>query len=192
MPAGLDAFLLAFGLIFVAELGDKTQLLALALAARHPVARVLLGVAIGTFAINLVSVLVGEMASLALPKFWIDLVAGIAFIGFGLWTLRPDDDDDDDDGGDRMRFGVVFTAAMSIFLAELGDKTMLATITLAGQRQQFVAIWLGASLGMFTANAAAVLAGGLIGSKLPEKAIRVAAALAFLATGAWILIALAR
>lgn len=188
----MNLFFLALGLIFVAELGDKTQLLALALAVRHPVSRVLLGVGIGTFAINLVSVLVGEAAATFVPKFWVDLVAGIAFVAFGLWTLRPEDDDDDDEQERGARFGVVAAAAISIVLAEVGDKTMLATMALAGQSHQWLPIWLGASLGMFGANASAVVLGGALGKKLPEKPIRIAAAAAFLATGAWILLQLMR
>ena len=182
----MDAFLVALGIIFIAELGDKTQLLALALAARYDTKRVLLGVFVGTFAVNFVSVAVGEVIGMAIPSEWIAIIAAVAFLGVGVWLLF--DDDDEEDSAVRDRPHVVFSVAVTIFLAELGDKTMLAAMTVASHQQQLIPVWLGASTGMFAANAIAVLIGRLLGKSLPERPIKIIGALVFFGTGTWILV----
>lgn len=123
---------------------------------------------------------------LALPSRWIAIAAGLAFIGFGLWTVRGDTLDD---GSQRagQRFGAFLTVAGAFFLAELGDKTMLATVTLASQERSFVAVWLGSSLGMVVADGIAILVGAVAGRRLPERAIRYGAAAIFILAGAWMI-----
>jgi len=185
----MNAFLVALGLIFVAELGDKTQLLTFALASKYSPSKVLLGVFIGTFSVNLVSVVAGQLVGMALPEFWIGLVAGLAFIGFGIWMFFGDEDEDEDEGEKRSpgKFGIVITVAVTLFLAEMGDKTMLAAMTIASHEQKLIPVWLGASLGMFAANAIAVLVGVMLGKALPERPIRIGAAVIFIASGLAIL-----
>lgn len=169
-------------IILVAEMGDKTQLVALAFSTRFSAFIVLGGIFAATLLVHLLSVAIGELLGLALPEFWIALAAGIAFIWFGLWTLRGDTLDDEDTKSVR-RFGPFMTVAVTFLLAELGDKSMLATITLAVQHLDFVPVWLGSTLGMVVADAGAILIGTLMGRRLPANAIRYGAAGIFVITG---------
>jgi putative Ca2+/H+ antiporter (TMEM165/GDT1 family) len=169
-------------LILVAEMGDKTQLVALAFSTRFSPYIVLGGIFAATLLVHLFSVAIGELLGLALPEFWIALAAGIAFIWFGLWTLRGDSLDDEETRAIK-RFGPFLTVAVTFLLAELGDKRMLATVTLAVQHLNFVPVWLGSTLGMVAADAGAILLGTLVGRQLPANAIRYGAAGVFIVTG---------
>ena len=180
----MAAFWQSLFVILIAEMGDKTQLVSLALATRYGAPTVLGGVFAATLAVHLFSVAIGELLGLTLPLFWIHLLAGAAFIGFGLWTLRGDTLDDEA-VGHRARFGPFFAVATTFFLAELGDKTMLATVTLASQQQAFVPVWLGSTLGMVIADGLAIGVGVVAGKRLPANAIRFSAALIFLGYGVW-------
>ncbi|MDQ2870766.1 MAG: TMEM165/GDT1 family protein [Acidobacteriota bacterium] len=182
----MTPFWIALSLVFVAEMGDKTQLVALAFATRYRAAVVLAGVLVATLVIHLGSVWIGEAAGKALPRFWIDLLAGAAFIGFGLWTLRGDELGDQKASKDR--FGPFLTVATTFFLAELGDKTMLATVTIASQQSSFLGVWLGSSLGMVLADGLAIIVGQVMGKRLPHKLIQYGAALIFLASGVFTLV----
>ncbi|MCU1349893.1 MAG: hypothetical protein JWO56_2923 [Acidobacteria bacterium] len=181
----MHAFWISLLLVFIAEMGDKTQLVALAFATRYRASIVLLGVFLATLAIHLFSVLIGEAAAMALPLFWIKLGAGIAFLGFGAWTLRGDELGDDDPSQKEGRFGPLMTVAISFFIAELGDKTMLATITVASQQRAFVPVWLGSTVGMVIADGLAIIVGKLLGRQLPERAIKFGAAAVFFISGLW-------
>lgn len=182
----MTAFWIALFFVLVAEMGDKTQLVALAFATRYRTSTVMGGVFAATLLVHLFSVFLGEAAGLALPIFWINLLAGLAFIGFGLWTLRGDrfDDEEKSDGN---RFGPLMTVATTFFLAELGDKTMLATVTIASQQQSFVGVWIGSTIGMVIADGLAIIAGKAMGMRLPEKMIRYGAALIFILSGLYTL-----
>ena len=185
----MDAFWQSTALIAIAEMGDKSQLAALAFASRFSARLTLAGIAAATLLVHLFSVVVGELMGLALPTFWINLAAGLAFIVFGAWTLRGDSYEEDE----RPRvssLGPFFTVAVTFFLAELGDKTMLATVTLGSQLNAFVGVWLGSTLGMVAADAVAILVGRALGRRLPELAIRVGAAAIFFGFGLWTLVAL--
>jgi putative Ca2+/H+ antiporter (TMEM165/GDT1 family) len=180
----VSAFWLSFGVIFVAELGDKSQLLALALSARYRAGPVLLGVTGATALVHAVSVGLGAVVGVALPTDTISVVAGIAFFGFAAWTLRGDTLDD---GVVARRATTTRSAVWATFiaflLAELGDKTMLATITLA-TREGIAGTWAGSTLGMVAADALAIVVGRAFGARLPERFVRVAAAVCFVAFGA--------
>ena len=178
----MSAFLTAFLFIGMAEMGDKSQLVALAFATRFSPWVTLGGVLLGALLVHLCSVTVGGLLGLALPTFWIQLGAGAAFIGFGLWTLRQAAVQV---GPVTSRFGPFLTVLLTFFLGELGDKTMLTSVALASQQQQFVPVWLGASLGMFAADALAIGVGLVVGKRLPRRAISFAAALIFLGFGIW-------
>lgn len=178
----MSAFWIALVFVLVAEMGDKTQLVALAFATRYPTKIVLAGVFGATLLIHLFSVLIGEAASLALPVFWIKLAAGLAFILFGLWTLRGDTLGEEEKLAES-RFGPLMTVATTFFLAELGDKTMLATITIASQQQSFVGVWLGSTLGMVIADGLAIIVGRVMGKRLPERAIKYGATAVFILSG---------
>jgi putative Ca2+/H+ antiporter (TMEM165/GDT1 family) len=136
----VESLLASLGLVFVAELGDKTQLVALGFGARHRLGPVLAGVAIAYATSNLLSVVVGGLLGVALPVRAIGLVGGLLFLGFAAWTLRARNTDTGDqavpDGGGGVavdRRSIMLSVATAMFVAELGDKTMLATATLAAQ-----------------------------------------------------------
>jgi putative Ca2+/H+ antiporter (TMEM165/GDT1 family) len=183
----MSAFWIALVLVLVAEMGDKTQLVALAFATRYRAAVVMAGVFAATLLVHLFSVLLGQAAGMALPVFWINLLAGLAFIGFGLWTLRGDELGDEEKLSQN-RFGPFMTVAMTFFLAELGDKTMLATVTIASQQKSFVGVWLGSTVGMVIADGLAIIVGKVLGKKLPERAIKYGAALVFILSGIYTLV----
>jgi len=179
----MAAFLSSLFFITVAEMGDKTQLVTLAFATRFSARLVLGAILVATLLVHLFSVALGELLGFVLPAYWLGLVAGLAFIGFGLWTLRGDTLDNADARLCPARFGPFLAVATTFFLAELGDKTMLATVTLAGQLQEFVPVWIGSSLGMLVADGLAILVACAVGRRLPQRAIRYAAAAIFVVSG---------
>ena len=180
----MDALLLSFGVVFVAELGDKSQLLTLAFAARHRVVPVVLGITAASALVMGVSVLVGAAVGDALPTEAVTVLAGVAFLAVGAWTLRGDDDEEEEEATAGRRSGSAFLAVAGAFLlAELGDKTMLATVSLA-TRHGLWGTWAGASLGMVAANLLAVVGGRALGARLSARAVRLGAAALFLIFGA--------
>jgi Ca2+/H+ antiporter, TMEM165/GDT1 family len=181
----VDAFWHSTLFIAAAEMGDKSQLVALAYATRYSWRVALGGVTMATLLVHLGSVLVGEALGEALPTFWIQLAGGAAFIGFGAWTLRGDTYDESEADRRRPRFGPFLTVATTFFISELGDKTMLATVTLAVQLSAMVAVWLGSTVGMVAADAVAIVIGQVMGKRLPERAIKLAAAGLFVVFGVW-------
>lgn len=189
MSGFLAALAISFGVIFVAELGDKSQLMALTFATRFKTVPVLIGITVATAVVHLVSVAVGYGLGAALPTAWISLVAALAFFAFGAWTLRGDTltDAERDKASQPTTRSTILVVGVAFFLAELGDKTMLATITLATQHGWF-GTWLGSTIGMVAADALAILAGRLLGKRLPERTIKYGAAALFALFGAWLLI----
>jgi putative Ca2+/H+ antiporter (TMEM165/GDT1 family) len=179
----IEAFLVSFGAVFVAELGDKSQLMALTFAARSRALIVLAGVTVATFVGHAGSVILGVAFATAIPTDLVQVIAGIAFLGFALWTLRGDSLDEDEQGkAGRAGGWAIVAVATAFFLAELGDKTMLVTITLATTGEPW-GTWLGSTLGMVAADAIAIAIGAWLGARLPERAIQVFAAVAFVVFG---------
>ena len=177
----IAAFLLSFGVIFVAELGDKSQLMALAFATRFRTWPVLIAITGATAVVHLVSVALGGLIGNAMPTKAINIIAAIAFFGFGLWTLRGDElSDEDEESTNLSSRHVIVSVGTVFFVAELGDKTMLATITLATDAN-LVGVWLGSTVGMVVADALAIVVGKVLGDRLPEKVIRIGATIAFFA-----------
>jgi putative Ca2+/H+ antiporter (TMEM165/GDT1 family) len=184
----LIATAVSFAVIFVAELGDKSQLMALTFATRFKPMPVLIGITVATAVVHLVSVGVGYGLGATLPTGWISLIAGVAFLAFGAWTLRGDRLSDEEKGkAERSTGSAILAVGGAFFLAELGDKTMLATITLATQYGWF-GTWVGSTIGMVAADALAILLGRLLGRHLPEKAIRYGAAALFAIFGIWLIV----
>jgi putative Ca2+/H+ antiporter (TMEM165/GDT1 family) len=180
----VHALLLSVGVIFVAELGDKSQLMALAFAARYRALPVLLGITVSTAFVHAFSVLIGVSVGAALPTDAISIVAGVAFLGFGLWTLRGDTLTEDEAAkADQSNRSAVVAASVAFFLAELGDKTMLATITLA-TTEGALGTWAGSTLGMVLADALAIVVGAALGTRLPDRAIKIGASVLFFVFGA--------
>ena len=201
------AFLIALLLVTLAELGDKTQLLVLALAARYRPTHVIVGVAIAVLLLQLIAVLLGTVAGSLLPEKAVAIVAGLLFIGFGVWTWRDASGDEEDEQiAERGRgLGPVLTVAAAFFVAELGDKTQLMTVSIAadpsaalrtleqvipglqppaaGTAGTMIGVWLGSTLGMLLADGVALLIGFLLGARLPERLIRRFAAVVFVLFG---------
>ncbi|MEV1333141.1 TMEM165/GDT1 family protein [Micromonospora costi] len=187
MEGFLAALVLSFGVIFVAELGDKSQLMALAFATRYRPLPVLIGITVATTVVHLASVAIGAGVGAVLPTGWISLVAGVAFLGFGAWTLRGDSlTEEERRKAEKASRSAIITVGVAFFLAELGDKTMLATITLATQHG-WVGTWIGSTVGMVAADALAILVGRLLGRRLPEKTIKYGAAVLFAISGLWLI-----
>jgi Ca2+/H+ antiporter, TMEM165/GDT1 family len=186
VDAVLISTVVSFGVIFVAELGDKSQLMALTFATRFRVRDVIIGITVATAIVHLASVAIGYGLGLALPTGWINLAAAIAFVVFGLWTLRGDElSEDEEDKVNRAGKRAVIAVGTAFFLAELGDKTMLATITLATDHGWF-GTWLGSTLGMVAADALAIVIGRALGKRLPERTIAIGASVLFFIFGIWL------
>ena len=181
-----EAFWLSTAVIFVAELGDKSQLMAMTFATRYRARDVLIGITAATAVVHLASVGIGYWIGTSFEQYqsWIAIAAGIAFLGFAAWTLRGDElTDDEADKARRATGSALLAVGLAFFLAELGDKTMLATITLA-VREDWFGTWIGSTVGMVAADALAIGVGAVLGKHLPERAIRYGAAAAFAVFGA--------
>jgi putative Ca2+/H+ antiporter (TMEM165/GDT1 family) len=188
MPPVVAAFFVSFGVIFVAELGDKSQLMALAFAARYKALPILVGITIATAIVHAFSVGAGAVLGVALPARAIQIVAGLAFFAFAAWTIRGDELTDDEAAKvDVASRSAIVAASAAFFISELGDKTMLATITLA-TTHGVIGTWAGSTVGMVAADALAIGAGKLLGARLPERVIRIGAAGAFVVFGALLLV----
>ncbi len=175
------AFLLSTAVIFVAELGDKSQLMAMTFATRYRARDVLLGITAATAVVHLASVAVGALIGDAFAdnQHYITIVAGVAFLFFAAWTLRGDELTDEEASKARDSRGMALLAVgVAFFLAELGDKTMLATITLATQ-EGWLGTWIGSTVGMVAADALAIGVGAVLGRQLPERVIKYGAAALF-------------
>jgi putative Ca2+/H+ antiporter (TMEM165/GDT1 family) len=190
----MASLLAALGLVFIAELGDKTQLVAMGFGARHRLAPVLVGVALAYAACNLLAVVVGGVLGAALPTRAIGLVGGVLFLAFAVWTLRSTGEDDvahDEEVAEEVvehaergsaSRSVVISVFAAMFIAELGDKTQIATATLAAQGNP-VLVWVGATLGIILSGAIGVLVGRFFGSRLPEHVTRIGSAVLFAVFG---------
>ena len=184
------AFLLSTAVIFVAELGDKSQLMAMTFASRYRARDVLIGITAATALVHLASVGIGALIGTSFEDYQgsISVVAGIAFVGFALWTLRGDELTEDEAAKARNSTGLALLAVgTAFFLAELGDKTMLATITLATQ-EGWLGTWIGSTLGMVAADALAIGVGAVLAKKLPERFIKYGAAALFAIFGVLLII----
>jgi putative Ca2+/H+ antiporter (TMEM165/GDT1 family) len=182
----METFLLSLGLIFAAEMGDKTQLVALTLATRFRPGVVLSGVFVATLLVHLFSVALGSLTSRFLSTGWIELVSGLAFVGFGLWTIRGDQLDEENRAMKSITSPFLIVT-ITFFLAELGDKTMLGTVTLAASHS-LIPVWIGSTLGMVIADGLAIWVGLVLGKKLPERVIKIGAAGIFFVFGLYYVI----
>ena len=162
--------------------------MALAFATRYRAVPVLIGITLATAVVHLVSVVIGAGLGATLPTNWITLVAGLAFFGFAAGTLRGDELSGDEAGKvNRSARSAIVAASAAFFLAELGDKTMLATITLAST-DGLLGVWIGSTVGMVAADALAILVGQQVAKRVPEKIIRYGSAASFVIFGAILVI----
>ena len=181
----LGAVALAFGAVFLAEFGDKSQLLILAFATRYPWRPVVLGVVIAAALIQGLSVAVGAVVGTILPPQLVSVIAGLAFLGVAAWTLLAGEDDETEvDAGSERRTGIGLVAlvAGTFIVAELGDKTMLATFALAAS-QGALATWIGSTAGEVAANLIAIAVGRQLGLRISPRVIRLGSAALFAAAG---------
>jgi putative Ca2+/H+ antiporter (TMEM165/GDT1 family) len=176
------AFLVSTGLVALAEIGDKTQLLALLLAAkfRRPVP-IILGILVATLANHALAGLVGSWITSVIAPDTLRWILGISFIAMAIWALVPDKANDAKFRASRL--GIFGTTLIAFFLLEMGDKTQVATVALAARYDSLIAVVAGTTLGMMIANVPAVLIGEAAARKLPLRAIRIVAAAIFLLLG---------
>jgi putative Ca2+/H+ antiporter (TMEM165/GDT1 family) len=177
----LAAFVASFLLIVLAEMGDKTQFLAMSFATRYNAYKVLFAVFLAIMASFAITVAIGQLLTTILPLDVISLAASLSFIGFGLWTLRDEKPKSEDKKASR--FGAVGTVFLAFFIAEFGDKTQLTTISLAAQYQNAVSVFIGATLGMLLADGIGIIAGVVLGKHIPQRTIKWVSATIFLIFG---------
>ena len=184
----LEAFLVSTGVVALGEMGDKTQLLAIVLAAafRKPVP-IIVGIFVATVVNHAAAGAVGGWVAQALGPDVLRWVIGLSFLAMAGWILIPDKVDDDATTN-RHKFGVFGTTAIAFFLAEMGDKTQIATVALAAKYNSLVAVVAGTTCGMMLANVPAVLLGEVAARKLPMKLVHGIAAAIFLALGVAVLL----
>jgi Ca2+/H+ antiporter, TMEM165/GDT1 family len=178
----LFGFLPSFLFIAIAEMGDKTQLIALSLATRYKPLKVILGIFLGTLVSFSLSAFLGDRIGLLIPLQYLRIIVGVSFIVFGFWTIKGENGRMDKEKNNG-RFDPVLTVAVAFFLAEIGDKTQLATVSLAAKYHSFFGVWLGSVSGMVVADGLAIIVGIFAGKKLPEKVIRYISAAAFIIFG---------
>ena len=180
----MHSFLLSTGVVALAEMGDKTQLLALVLAARFrkPWA-IAAGILVATLANHAVAAWIGTLAGDLLDGFWFRLALATSFVVLGIWSLVPDKLDG---APAERRLGAFATTAICFFLVEMGDKTQVATVALAAEYQAMAAVVAGTTLGMMLANVPAVALGQAFAGRLPLRTLRLGAAAVFVAIGAYL------
>lgn len=182
----MEALLSAFGIVFLAELGDKSMLFSLTAATRYRWWLVLVAVTVATAVLMALAVLAGGIAGELLPERLVAVIAAVLFIGFGAWTLLGEDEDDEEvaDIATRSDWRIMTALGAMYFIAELGDKTQLATLSLAGiQSSSAILIWAGATAGMVAVNALAIVAGARLTRFLSPRLLRPIAGVLFLAVG---------
>jgi Ca2+/H+ antiporter, TMEM165/GDT1 family len=177
----MAAFIGSFFFVVLAEMGDKTQLLAMAFASKYSWYKVLIAVFLATILNHALAVAAGRFLTTVVPLDIISFAAALSFIGFGLWTIRGDTLEAHDKKASR--FGPVVTVGIAFFLAEMGDKTQLATISLAVEYRTMLNVLMGTTLGMVVADAAGIVIGVVMRKHIPEKTIKWVAAGIFILFG---------
>ena len=178
----MEAFLVSTAIVALAEIGDKTQLLAFILAARFRTPwPIILGILVATLANHAVAAALGTWITSLLSPETLRWLLGLGFIAIAIWVLIPDKLDDTK--ATLTRYGVFGTTLVTFFLAEIGDKTQIATIALAAQYQTLIAVVLGTTFGMMIANVPAVLLGERIANRIPVRTVHMIAAAIFFVLG---------
>lgn len=174
-------FIQAFTLIFVAEMGDKTQIMAMAFATQYTIGKILIGVSIGSFLNHGLAIMLGTVLMQFLPMEALQLVAGVLFITFGLLSLSIAEKDDE--GLSGKKFGAIATVALAFFLGELGDKTQLTALTLSTQSTVPFFTLMGTVSGMVVVSSIGIFIGAKLGDRVPEYMIKIGAFLIFMTFG---------
>ena len=180
----MESLLVSTGVVALAEIGDKTQLLAFILAARFKRPwPIILGILIATLFNHALAGALGAWIMATVSPQTLRWVLGLSFLAMAVWTLIPDKIEEEETQVAR-RFGVFGATLITFFLAEMGDKTQIATVAMAARYSDVVLVVLGTTLGMMLANVPAVLIGDRLAGKLPVRAVHVVAALIFALLGA--------
>lgn len=183
----LEALLTSTAVVALAEIGDKTQLLAIVLATRFKKPWPIVGgIFVATIANHFLAALVGEQAAAFLDGLWFRYLVAASFIVMAAWTLIPDKFDEDEEAKPS-RFGPFLATAIAFFIVEMGDKTQIATIALGARFQSVIPVMMGTTIGMMIANVPAVFLGNALIKRVPLNVVRTVAALLFLAIGVWLL-----
>jgi len=178
----VEALIASFLIVFLAELGDKTQFLVMAFTAKYDWKQVFAGMTLGIFVVHSLAVAIGSWAGELIPAQLMAVFASVLFLGFGIWTLRGDDDEQEE--AHDSRFGPLLTVAMTFIVGEMGDKTQFAAMAMAARYEAaWQAVLLGALLGMLVADSLGILAGALLHRRLPARQMRLLSAGIFLAFG---------
>ena len=178
----LQSFLTAFALIFIAEMGDKTQFLALAFGSKYKMTSVITGIAIGSALNHGLAIVLGSLLTKFLPISVIQVFAAFLFIFFGLWSLKfetPEDEEDETKGN----YGPILTVALAFFIGELGDKTQLTAMALGATTSYPVFTLLGTVTGMIVVGGIGIIVGKLLGKKIPETTMKILASAIFIFFG---------
>ena len=186
----MEAFLVSTAVVALGELGDKTQLLALMLAARYPRPwAIVAGIFVATLLNHAFAGTVGALVRTAVPDHILKWLLAISFFAVAAWALKPDKLDDPAEAPPSTRWGVFGLTTVAFFFAEMGDKTQIATVMLAAQFESLAAVVTGTTLGMMLVNVPTVFVGRAAATRIPFKAVRIAAAALFAALGVWVLLA---
>jgi putative Ca2+/H+ antiporter (TMEM165/GDT1 family) len=182
----METYAVSALLVALAEMGDRTQLLAIVLASRYrrPVP-ILLGVLVATIANHALAATAGYFLSSVFKATWFRYVLSVSFVAMAVWALIPDKDDEADDAAGKGHMGVFLTTAVTFFLVEMGDQTQIATAALAARFHDILVVAAGTTTGMMIANIPAVLLGRAVTKVLPVRVLRLAAAVLYLAIGLW-------
>lgn len=169
-----------FLLVLIAEIGDKTQLMCMAFASRYKVRDVAIGVGTAIILLNGIAVALGSLLGSIIPFNYIKIVAALCFIAFGLWTIKDKEDDENEDIDKKTNLGPIITIASTFFIAELGDKTQLMTLTLSANFKQPVLVLLGSVMGMFIADSLGIVGAAYLKKYVPDVFMKWATAIIFL------------
>jgi len=184
----MEAFLVSTGVVAIGEIGDKTQLLSLVLAARYRAPwPILAGIVAATLVNHALAAWAGDLVRAAVPPDVLRWLLAASFFAVALWALKPDTLDEAR-VRETGRLGIFGVTVVAFFLAEMGDKTQVATVMLAAEFHALAQVIAGTTLGMVLANAPVVFAGKLAADRIPFKAIRIVAAILFAAIGLWVLV----
>jgi putative Ca2+/H+ antiporter (TMEM165/GDT1 family) len=178
----MTAFIASLIFVVLAEMGDKTQLLAMAFACKFRWQTVMWGVFVATAVNHLMAAAAGSYLAAIVPMATIKIAAAVSFIIFGLWTIRGDTLEGEDK---KYHFSPFWTVTIAFFMAEMGDKTQLATIALAVEYNTVITVWMGTTIGMIISNGFGIIVGNVMGRHIPERAIKWASALIFIAFGTY-------
>ncbi len=177
----LQELLKAFLLIFIAEMGDKTQIIAMTFATQYKVKEVIIGVIIGVFFNHGIAIILGRYLSTLIPMDFLQIVAGFMFILFGILALKDEEEEEDEEK--KKSYGPILTVALAFFIGELGDKTQLTAMTLSAEGSYPLFILMGTILGMVGTSSLGIFVGSKIGNKVPDKYIKIVSSFVFIFFG---------